>query len=407
MDQQVRFIHAADLHIDSPFKGLRTYPKHILEAIKKSTFDSLERLIETAIEEEVDFVCMTGDIFDQTTQSVYAEITFRRALERLSEKGIHVYLSFGNHDFRQTRANLLSNIEHVHIFSEEEVEGFVFEKDGIPMCKIYGFSYLTQAVTQSKVSGFPVKSSDLIHIGMLHGSYESESEHAHYAPFSIEQLKDKHYDYWALGHIHTKMVLSEDPPIVYSGNIQGRSTKETGERGCFIVDINGHEAKLKFHPLQTIRFEKVILDVTDHDTIDALLDAIMTVMNDFDEERLIIDLQLKNVQHSLANALLEATDFEIIDLLNEEITNFDPWLIIARLTWTKMEEKLPKQDPFLLELQQSFSNLEQAVIMSDLYRHKKASRFLDDLSNEEYQQVKADALRLLVHQLTGGHHHEN
>ncbi|QGQ97407.1 DNA repair exonuclease [Paenibacillus psychroresistens] len=260
-----RFIHAADLHLDSPFVGMAELPLGIRESLRQSTFKAMANLVELAIQQSVDFVLISGDVYDLADRSLRAQIRFQKALQRLSAAGIASYIVHGNHDPEDGRAARLNWPTLAYFFSAREVESLPVKLEGKgTVAQIYGISYATAAVTENLAKRITEKyqqnigsHSDLFRIGLLHTNVEGNQAHANYAPCSIQDLLGSGMDYWALGHVHTRQVLNTEPAIVYPGNLQGRSIRETEAKGCYIVDVSEFgEAKLTFHALDAIRWQQ-------------------------------------------------------------------------------------------------------------------------------------------------------
>jgi exonuclease SbcD len=260
-----RFMHAADLHLDSPFVGMAELPQGIRDSLRQSTFIALANMVELAIQQKVDFVLISGDVYDLADRSLRAQIRFQKALQRLSSSNIAIYIVHGNHDPEDGRAARLNWPAHAHFFSASEVESLpvILEGKGT-VAQIYGISYETAAVTENLVLRIAEKyeesgknHSDLFRIGLLHTNVEGNHAHANYAPCSLQDLLGCGMHYWALGHVHTRQVLHKEPAIVYPGNLQGRSVRETGAKGCYIVDVSEYgEAMLTFHALDAIRWQQ-------------------------------------------------------------------------------------------------------------------------------------------------------
>jgi exonuclease SbcD len=260
-----RFMHAADLHLDSPFVGMAELPPRIRESLRQSTFSALANLVELAIQQKVDLVLISGDVYDLADRSLRAQIRFQKALQRLSAASIASYIVHGNHDPEDGRAARLNWPTLAHFFSAREVESMpvILEGRGT-VAQIYGISYATAAVTENLALRIAEKyeetkdgHSDLFRIGLLHTNVEGDQAHANYAPCSIPDLLGSGMHYWALGHVHTRQVLYTEPTIVYPGNLQGRSVRETGAKGCYIVDVSEFgETKLTFHALDAIRWQQ-------------------------------------------------------------------------------------------------------------------------------------------------------
>jgi len=275
--KRLRFVHAADLHVDSPFKGMSALPERVRERVRESTFDALKELVAVAMEVKADFVLISGDVYDLSDRSLRAQIRFQKAMEQLAARGIPVYVIHGNHDPQDGRAAQLDWPEAVHFFACDQVETVDVVKEGAGMiAQVHGISYATSSVTDNLARGFRAARHDVYQIGLLHTNVDGDPGHDNYAPCSKQDLLASGMHYWALGHIHTRQVIQEQrPAIVYPGNIQGRSIRETGSRGCYVVDV--HEdggAELTFHALDRVRWFHEYLPVAGLSTEQALKDKI-------------------------------------------------------------------------------------------------------------------------------------
>lgn len=260
-----RFIHAADLHLDSPFAGMSGVPEKLRQHLQQSTFAALNRLVELAIAEQADFIVVSGDVYDASDSSLRAQLRLREAWDLLGVHGIPVYVIHGNHDPLNAGRLRLAHPEHIKVFSSE-VESVIARRrsDGQPVAVISGISYPTSAVTENTSLQFRREpSSELYHIGLLHANVDGQEGHDAYSPCSLRDLQQSGYDYWALGHIHKRQILHEAPWVVYPGNLQGRSMKETGAKGCYVVDVDQHgRAELSFRALDHVRWLEVELSIT-------------------------------------------------------------------------------------------------------------------------------------------------
>lgn len=236
-----RFLHAADLHLDSRFAGLSHLPQDIRSYLRESTFAALGRLVGVAILQKVDFVVISGDVYDVSEASLQGQLRFREALEELGRHGIQVFLIHGNHDPLDGPRLSSAPPAHVTVFGGSEPEHVTARRreDGREVAVVSGISYPTSKVTENTALRFSRQpGSSLFHIALLHGNVDGDLQHETYSPCTRKDLIGRGYDYWALGHIHKRSILHEHPPIVYPGNIQGRSIKETGPKGCYTVDVS-------------------------------------------------------------------------------------------------------------------------------------------------------------------------
>lgn len=277
-----RFIHAADLHLDSPFAGLSGVPEAVRQLLRGSTFAALDRLIELAIREKADFVLIAGDVYDSADRSLRAQLRFQQAMKRLAENGISAFVVHGNHDPLDGREAKLSWPSGVHMFKAGEVERVPVVLAGRGhVADIQGISYPTAAVRENYAQRFGGGTGGIYQIGLLHANVDGSPEHADYAPCSLKELSAAGLDYWALGHVHTRRVLSEKPWVVYPGNIQGRSIREQSAKGCYVVDVDGSgTAELQFRALDAVRWLTREVSIADCSAEQELKEALEQAMED-------------------------------------------------------------------------------------------------------------------------------
>lgn len=253
-----RFIHAADLHLDSPFAGLSGLTDTMRKYLQQSTFAAFDRMVQLAVHEKVDFVVISGDIYDSSNTSLRAQLRLLEALEQLNREHIPVYIIHGNHDPLDSPRLAVTLPPSVHVFgAEPESVIAVRRSDGQQVAVLTGMSYPTSKVKENISLKYNQRSaqSDLFHIGLLHANVDGNREHETYAPCSKKDLMAAGYHYWALGHIHSRRTLQESPYIVYPGNIQGRNIRETGPKGCYLVDVDEAGAvTMDFRELDAVRW---------------------------------------------------------------------------------------------------------------------------------------------------------
>ncbi len=264
-----RFLHAADIHLDSPFRGLTVDDPSICERIRRSTFDAFDNLVTLAIDRHVDFVVIAGDVYDGADRSIRAQLHFRAGLARLTEANVPTFIAHGNHDPLDSRISTIAWPDRVRVFSGDEVETVLLLQEGEPLAALSGFSFPTRQVVENVIAGFRRSSDSLFHVGVLHCNVGANPEHDPYAPCSVADLVATGIDYWALGHVHTRQVLHTSPHVVYPGNVQGRHIKELGPRGCMLVEVDEAGAvKTTFEPLDAVRWARLEVAIDDVTTID-------------------------------------------------------------------------------------------------------------------------------------------
>jgi DNA repair protein SbcD/Mre11 len=272
----LRFVHTADLHLDTPFKGLTEWNPVLAEKLKDATYQSFRNIVDLCITEDVDFLLVAGDIFDSESSSLAAQLRFIEELKRLAGMGIQAYFLCGNHDYLESWIKGFSLPEGVFRFGSDCVERFTFSRNGDKIADIYGISFKTSHISESLVPQY-IKGDDPapFSIAMMHGMADMVGRDENYAPFSVKDICSLPFDYWALGHVHAARILNQDPPVVYPGNPQGRDFGEKGPKGCTLVEMTrGMKPGVKFVPVQQVRFEDLEIDLTGQTDIAILRELI-------------------------------------------------------------------------------------------------------------------------------------
>jgi DNA repair exonuclease SbcCD nuclease subunit len=402
--KRVTFIHAADLHLDSPMVGLKSLPASIFSRLKESTFVALERIVNKAIEEKVDFVILAGDLFDSEDRSIKAQTRLRNEMKRLQMHGIPVFAIHGNHDHLDGSWAHLDMPENVHIFSTD-VERKIYTTANGSHIHLYGFSYPSRHVFERKIVDYRKEGEADFHIGILHGNIEGNHEHGNYAPFSIKELLDKDFDYWALGHIHKRMILSQDPPVIYPGNTQGRNRKETGLKGGYLIVLEEGKKSFEFFPTSDCLWTEKEINVSEVNGFEQLY---LTCKSLIDAEReskvgILLKLHLTKLrkennpsERDILNDLLEALQEDE----KEEASFVWTYAVTAeeQCIWDK--EALANQTDFYGELfRLSGEPGELGHSLDVLYHHPQAMKFLNPLTEEEKKEMIRYAESFLVDQL--------
>jgi DNA repair exonuclease SbcCD nuclease subunit len=252
-----RFIHAADLHLGSPFKGLAEAPEHVRRGLAEAEYAALRRLTDAALEHGADFAVFAGDLFDSSDRSLRARAALRRAWSRLAAAGVQVFAIHGNHDPLEGGPALFDLPEGVHVFGADGPAEHrpACRRDGRPAAFVYGVSYDRRAVTDNLVPRYRPAEGAEFHIALLHANVDGDPDHDSYAPCRLSELVGAGFQYWALGHVHSRRVLHEYPHVVYPGNLQGRHPGETGAKGCYLVEVDASGGvRLTFLPLDGLRW---------------------------------------------------------------------------------------------------------------------------------------------------------
>lgn len=261
----MKFIHAADIHLDSPLRGLAQYEGAPVDEIRGATRRALENLVQLALDEQADLLLIAGDLYDGDWPDHNTGLFFVAQMARLRAAGIPVALVHGNHDATSKMSRSLPLPENVFTFSDTQPETIDGARLGKPELNIaiHGLSFAAAAVPRNVVPELPVSVAGCFNIGLLHTSLDSENEdhHSRYAPCSLADLTSKGYNYWALGHIHQRAIRCESPLVVFPGNVQGRHIRETGPKGCMLVTVDERgEAACEFRPLDVFRWSLCEVD---------------------------------------------------------------------------------------------------------------------------------------------------
>lgn len=276
MTRAVRFVHAADLHLDAPFKGVDAADPRVREALVASTYDALDSLVEVCLAAGAEFLVIAGDVYNASEPSLRAQFAFRDACTRLTEAGVQVFIARGNHD-ATSLGTRLPLPEGVHEFSSTSVERVLFQAADGASCAIYGRSFRACAEKANLAIGFRRQAGDELAIGVLHTNVGGRPGHEPYAPCSLEDLRAAGMDYWALGHIHKPEMLDREPEIVYAGCTQGLTPNESGLRGCRVVTLGPDGVDSRFAPTSAVLWDQATIDTAAIEDADALLSALGSV----------------------------------------------------------------------------------------------------------------------------------
>ncbi len=267
-----RFIHAADLHLDSPLVGLAKKSEDCAARLDDASRRAFDNLVALAIEEDCQLIVIAGDIFDGQWRDYRTGLFFVDRMRRLRESGIRVIVIAGNHDAENRFAGRLEYSDNVRLLSARRPESVPIDDLAVV---VHGQSFPQRAVVDNLASDYPSPVTGRFNIGLLHTACGGSEGHPNYAPCAVAQLVNHGYQYWALGHVHTRQELSTAPYVVYPGNLQGRSVKETGPKGATLVEVrDGDVTRIEHRALDVVRWTIEDVTVAGMETREALLPAV-------------------------------------------------------------------------------------------------------------------------------------
>ncbi|MDD3460727.1 MAG: DNA repair exonuclease [Mesotoga sp.] len=271
-----KFLHTADLHLDSPLVGLIRYPGAPVEQLRNATRQALENLVDFAITEQVAFVLIAGDLYDGDWKDYHTGLFFVSQMLKLREAGVKVFIVAGNHDSASNLTKRLRMPENVKMFSDKKPETEILQDLGVA---IHGQSYRSRVVTEDLSANYPQRLSGLFNIGLLHTSLDGRPGHEPYSPCSLDALISKGYDYWALGHVHKRELINEKPLILFPGNIQGRYIRETGPKGCTLVTVQDGRVLFADHKnLDVLRWSLCEVDSSGADSCHSIVNHVLSTL---------------------------------------------------------------------------------------------------------------------------------
>lgn len=256
----MKFFHAADIHLDSPLRSLVLEDPGQLSRIRRATRDAFSALVDRAIEKEVSLLLLAGDLYDHDNPNMQVVHFLRRELSRLADHGIRVVIVRGNHDAANRISRHLDLPPNTTVLSDQFPETVILKEYGVA---VTGQSFAPGNVSQNLALAYPPPRPGHFNIALLHTSLSGSPDHDVYAPCTLLDLAARGYDYWALGHIHKREILSSDPAVVFPGNLQGRHAKETGPKGAMLAETDGVRlTALDFIPLDVVRWHQLPVEIS-------------------------------------------------------------------------------------------------------------------------------------------------
>lgn len=397
----VRFIHCADLHLGTPFKGISELNPDLGNMLYQSTYASFDNIVALAVREKVDCVLIAGDVYDSEDKSLQAQLRFRSGVSRLSVAGIRTIIAYGNHDPLNGWSATLKWPEDVFSFPGDKVECIPLKKQDETIALVYGISHAKGDIKENLSLKFAPSQERVPRIGLLHANVGANTGHEPYAPCSIEDLASIGMDYWALGHVHECSILRPvNPAIAYPGCSQSRSPRETGSKGCYLVTLEtGSEPVIEFLPTDVVRYISNSIDISTCLSLDEVIDSVAgkcTEISDKSDGRsLIIHLSLRG-RTNLHSQLQRANSIpDLLGNIREQLVTREPWIWLDRLSLdtasTYDMDSLRQGNDFIADIVSVFDGLDNPQspdwqelheIFQTLFDKWQGHSYLEELPHE-------------------------
>ncbi|MBX5465414.1 MAG: DNA repair exonuclease, partial [Clostridia bacterium] len=271
-----KFVHAADLHLDSGLTGLEEAAPEMARAVREATLGALERIVRLCVEEEASFLVLAGDVWDEADRSLVAANRLRDALAELARRGIPAFVASGNHDHEGGWRPRLEWPETVRFFPPGSPASYPVLREGRELARVWGIGYPRREVRENYARLLRRDRETPYAVAVLHANVGGQPGHDAYAPAGLEDLLAGGFDYWALGHVHNRLELRVTAPaIVYPGNTQGRNPRELGPRGCYLVEVEGRESRLRFVPTHGVEWRRLEVAIDGLEDEEALQRALL------------------------------------------------------------------------------------------------------------------------------------
>ncbi|MCD6568156.1 MAG: DNA repair exonuclease [Dehalococcoidia bacterium] len=418
--KSIRFVHCADLHIDSPFQGISAIDPGLGKMLRHSTYQAFNNIVDLAIREKVDCVLISGDIYDSADKSLRAQLKFRDGLNRLSNEGISTFIVCGNHDPLNGWSATLEWPKNVFPFPGDRVQCWPLQRNGEIIAQIYGISFTKGDISENLALKFPRVDESVPCIGLLHTNIGANTGHMPYSPCTVEDLSTRGMDYWALGHIHAHTILkTSNPAIVYPGCSQSRHPGESGEKGCCLVALeSGTDPDIQFIPTDIIRHKSDVMDITNYITIDDVISSIEKkceeIVTDMGERHAIIRLSL--IGRTDLHTELHRGNIvgDILERVREDFEGRTPWIWLEKLTLSTTGtydlETLRSGNDFIADIISIYDELEDAEseswqeiqgTLAILFSNWQGKNYIEELSKEKLLELARQARGLTLDKLMG------
>lgn len=261
-----RFIHTADIHLDSPLRSLALRDPGLANLIGNATRRAFVRIVDLCLDEQVDALLLAGDLYDGDQTSMKTARFLSEQIRRLHEAGIRVFVIRGNHDALSKITKELTFPDSVKVFGGRAEAIVIDRSNGDFPVAIHGLSFAQPHAPESLIGKYKLPVEGAVNIGILHTSLAGAPGHDFYAPCNLADLQATGFRYWALGHLHKRSVVEGKCTIVMPGMPQGRDINEAAAKSVTLVTIaDDRSIQIEERVTSIAQFERVSIDATSID----------------------------------------------------------------------------------------------------------------------------------------------
>lgn len=384
----MKFIHLADAHLDSPFLGLSFLPSAQKQAILQAANQSLAKIVQLALNQQVDLVLIAGDTFNSVHPSPASQLFFSKQIKLLTDAKIQTVMVFGNHDHLDPADLLVQPSPYFHLLGAGQAieQLHLATKTGFHY-SVAGFSYLQNHIQTDLAAKLPEKAGQEFAFGLFHAGEATGHPQADvYAPFTKADLLKLNYNYFALGHIHHRQIVLQHPLAVYPGNIQGRQSNELGAKGCYlgIVDEQTQAIDLQFVSTSQPVWQEVRIKLTKPISKQALTKTLATKINANLQVQTYVCLVIENSQYLSDSEVELLQDTDYWQSLSEELLAGSYLVKVSLTAESKLLLNAQDRPAFMQAEQEVLTAPVLAKISRDL--GKKSTVLASQLKDPQFQQ---------------------
>ncbi len=372
----MRFAHLSDCHL-----GSWRQPE-----LQQLNLDSFKKAIEICIQEKVNFMIFSGDLFDSPYPSIETLKETFSEFRKIKEEGIKCYIIAGSHDYSVSGKTFLDVLEKsgfCQICKFKEEGKIILSSHNHESISIYGYPGKKSGLELEDLKRISLEQSNKFKILMLHTTMESAKGNLPIESVSINELPEA--DYYALGHLHLihEYKIDDNKYLIYPGPVFPNNFQELEELGYgsfYIVDVNGYvkltKKELKLKPVLTIEIE-----------IENALTATEKIINVLKKENLEDKIVLLRLKGRIKQGKTSDINFQEIQ---ETVKKDKSYILLKNTSQLKTED---------LEIEIEIDNVDKIedTIMSDFVEknHSKFNKFLDSLINSFNLEKQEDEKRVI------------